>query len=87
LLEGAFDEVFPLFADLVDRGHRLNDTGGRSCESELAVFHLALVQSERSVTKNHEAAVFELAGVVFMEVEHDLLVGEFVVADFHLMFP
>ena len=83
LIESALDEVLPLIADVVDRGHRLNDTRGRTGEGEFTVRDLALVQRERSETKNHEAAVGELTGVVFVEIEDDFFVGELVVADLH----
>jgi hypothetical protein len=75
--EGALDELLPLLADVViDGGHRLDRACGRSGEGELAVNHFALVERKRSVAKDHEAAVLELTGFVFMEIEDDFLVGE-----------
>ena len=87
LIEGALDEVFSLIAQaVVDRGHRLDRAGGGAAEAELAVFHLTLVEGEGTVAQHDETAVGELTGVVLMEVEDDLLVGELVVADFHGIF-
>jgi hypothetical protein len=83
LVEGAFDELFALIADLVNGGHGFDDAGGRSCEGKLAVGYLALIQRERAIAKDHEAAVGEFAAIVLVEIEDDFFVGEFVIADFH----
>lgn len=84
LFEGAFDELFALLADvMIDGGHRLDGARGRAGESELAVGDLALVQGERAVTEDDEAAVGEMAGFVFVEIEDHFFVGKGILADFH----
>ena len=84
LFEGSLDQVFALVAQaVVDGSHGLDHAGGRSGKGELAVGHLAAVESEGTVAKDYEAAVGERAGVVFMEIEDDFFIGELVVADFH----
>lgn len=84
LIEGSFDQVFSLFADVViDGGHRLDRASGRSGECELAVDDLTLVQREWAVAENDKAAVGEGATFVFMEIKHDFFVGEGVFGNFH----
>ncbi len=84
-LEGAFDQLFALFTDVViDRGHCLNRTGSRTGKGEFAVGHFALVQCECAITENHEAAIGEAAGFVFVEIEDHFFVFKIVFADFHL---
>ena len=61
----------------------MDDACSRTGEGEFAVFHFALVEGECAITKHHEAAVGELAGVVFMEIEDDFFIGKLVIADFH----
>lgn len=77
LLEGSFDELFALLADVViDGAHRLNGAGSGAGEGEFAIGHFALVEREGPVTKDHETAIGELAGFVFVEIEDDFLVGK-----------
>lgn len=84
LLEGAFDELFPLLADVViDGAHRLNGAGSWAGEGEFAIDHFALIECEGTVAEDHEAAVRELAGVIFMEIEDDFFIGEIGFGDFH----
>lgn len=85
--EGAFDQLFPLLADVViDRRHRLNRAGGRTGEGEFAVGHLALIEGEWTVAKDNEAAIREIAGFVFMEIKDDFFVGECVFGNLHGIF-
>lgn len=87
LFEGAFDQLLPLLADVViDGAHRLDRAGGWTGEGELAVDHLALVQREGSISKNHKAAVLEFTGFVFVEIEDYFFVREMVFGDFHLFY-
>lgn len=84
LFEGAFDELFPLLADVViDGAHRLNGAGGRAGEGEFAIDHLALIEREGTVAEDHEAAVSELAGFIFVEIKDDFFIGEIVFRDLH----
>jgi hypothetical protein len=84
LFEGAFDELFSLLPDVViDGGHRLNRAGRGTGEGELAVGDLALVQSERTIAEDDEAAIGEMAGFVFVEIEDDFFIVKGVFADFH----
>jgi len=86
LVKGAFDEIFTLFADVViDGGHRLDRAGGGAGEGELAIGDFTLVEDEWAVAQNDKAAVGELAAFVFVEIEDDFFVGEFVFGDFHRM--
>ena len=84
LIEGSFDERFALLTNVViDGGHRLDRAGGWTGEGELTIDDLALVQRERSVTKDDETAVGELASFVFVEIKHDFFVGKVVFRNFH----
>lgn len=84
LFEGAFDELFPLLADVViDGAHRLDGAGGRAGEGEFAIDHLALIECKSTVAEDHEAAVGELARVIFMEIKDDFFIGEIVFRDLH----
>ena len=84
LVEGAFNELFALLADVViDGTHRLDGAGGWAGEGEFAIDHFALIEREGTVAEDHEAAVRELAGFVFVEIEDDFFVGEIVLGDFH----
>ena len=84
LFEGAFDELFPLLADVViDGAHRLNGAGSRTGEGEFAIDHFALIEREGTVAEDHETAVRELAGFIFMEIEDDFFIGEIVFGDLH----
>lgn len=84
ILESAFDEGFPLFADVVvDGGHRLDGASGRTGERKFAVDDLTLVHGKRAVAKYDETAVGEGTTFVFVEVEDDFLVAECVFGDFH----
>ena len=75
--EGSFDELFPLFADVViDHAHRLDGAGGRAGEGELTIGHLALVERERAVAEHDEPAVREMAGFVFVEIKDDFFIRE-----------
>lgn len=79
LFEGAFDELFTLLADVViDGGHRLDGAGSWTGEGEFAVGHFAGVQRERPVAEHDKTTVGELAGFVFMEIEHDFFIGEII---------
>ena len=85
MVEGSFNEVLALFAEaMINGGHRLDDTGGRTCEGELTVFDLTFVQGKGTIAQHDETAVREVAGFIFVEVENDFFVGELVVADFHI---
>ena len=85
-LEGAFDQLLPLFADVViDRCHRLNRAGGRSGEGEFAIHHLALVQCERAIAKDNKPAVGKYAGFVLMEIKDDFFIFKLIFGDFHLV--
>ena len=86
LIEGSFDEVFPLVAEAVDGAHGLDDAGSGSGEGELTVFHFALVEGKGSVTKDDKPAVGEFAGNVFVEIKDDFFFGELGIADFHEFF-
>lgn len=82
--KGSFDEVFPLFADIViDRRHRLNGAGSRTCKVELAIYDFALVQGKRAVSEDDKFAVFKFAGLIFVEIEDDFFVGKVVFGNFH----
>ena len=84
LIEGAFDELFPLLADVVvDGAHRLDGASGRAGEGEFAVDHLALIERKSTVAEDHEAAVRELAGFIFVEIKDDFFIGEIVFGDLH----
>ena len=84
LFEGAFDELFPLLADVViDGAHRLNGAGSRTGEGEFAIDHFALIEREGTVAEHHEAAVRELAGFIFVEIKDDFFIGEIVFGDLH----
>jgi hypothetical protein len=79
LVEGSFNQLFALFANvMINGGHRLDRAGGRTGKGELTVSYFALVQREWPVSEDHEAAIGELAGFVFMEIEHDFFIGEIV---------
>lgn len=85
LLEGPFDELFALLADVViDGAHRLDRAGCRTGEGEFAIDHFALVERKSTVAEDHEAAVRELAAFIFVEIEDDFFIGEIVLGDFHL---
>lgn len=84
LLEGSFDQVFALLAHfMINGGQRLNRAGRWPGKGEFAVGHLALVQRERAVAKDDEAAAVEGAAFVFMEIKDDFFVGEGVFGNFH----
>lgn len=84
LLEGSFDEVFPLFTDaVIDRGHGLNGACCRTSEGELAIRDFALVEGKCAVSENDKTAVGEGAAFVFMEIEYDFFVSKCVFGDFH----
>ena len=85
LFEGAFNELFALLTDVViDGAHRLNRAGCRAGEGEFTIHHFALVKCESTIAKNHKAAVGELAGFIFMEIEDDFFISEIALGDFHL---
>lgn len=87
LIEGAFDELLTLLANImINGGHRLDRAGSRPGEGELAIDDLALIQRERAVAEDDEAAVSELAGFVFMEIEDDFFIGKVIFGDFHRYF-
>lgn len=86
LFKGSFDEVFALIPDFVDGTHGLNDACGGTCESELTVLYLALVEGKSSVAEDDEPAVGEFAGIIFVEIENDFFFDEFVITDFHMDF-
>ncbi len=79
MVEGAFDELFALLADVVvDGGHRLDRAGGGAGEGELAIGDLALVEGEGTVAEDDKAAVREFAAFVFVEIEDHFFAIEFV---------
>ena len=85
-LEGTFNELFALFADVViDSGHRLDRACSRAGEGEFAIGDFALVEGEGAIAEDDEAAVGEFATFVFMEIENDFFVGKRVFGDFHLI--
>ena len=84
LFEGAFDELFPLLADVViDGAHRLDGACGWAGKGEFAIDYLALIECKSTVAEDHEAAVSKLAGFIFMEIKDDFFIGEIVFGDLH----
>ena len=87
LIEGAFDELFALLADVVvDGAHRLDGASGWTGEGEFAIDHLALIEGESTVAEDHETAIGELAGFIFVEIKDDFFIGEIVFGDLHLRY-
>lgn len=84
LVEGAFNQVFTLFTNImIDRAHRLDRAGGWAGERELTIRYFTLVQCKCTVPENDKAAVCEIAGFIFVEVEDHFFVGKVILADFH----
>ena len=86
MLEGAFDQLFALVADFVNVCHCLDDAGCGTGEGEFTFLHFALIQGERTVSKHHEAALFEFALFIFVEIEDDFFIRKLVITDFYLSF-